>query len=93
MEPGPENVTQVLEAVMAGDEQAAEKLIYVGLDVHKESIVVGTAPEGDTSVELYGRSVAPWTPWISSSGNWINRRWNCVLFTKPGPAVMSFIGT
>ena len=30
------------------------KVIYVGLDVHKESIVVGTAPEGDTSVELYG---------------------------------------
>ena len=31
-----------------------KKVIYVGLDVHKESIVVGTAPEGDTSVELYG---------------------------------------
>jgi transposase len=30
------------------------KVIYVGLDVHKESIAVGTAPEGDTSVELYG---------------------------------------
>jgi transposase len=31
-----------------------KKVIYVGLDVHKESIVVGTAPEGDTTVELYG---------------------------------------
>jgi transposase len=30
------------------------KLLYVGLDVHKESIVVATAPEGDTPVELYG---------------------------------------
>ena len=32
-----------------------KKVIYVGLDVHKESIVVGTAPEGDTTVELYGQ--------------------------------------
>jgi hypothetical protein len=32
-----------------------KKVIYVGLDVHKESIVVGTAPEGDTSVELCGQ--------------------------------------
>jgi transposase len=31
-----------------------KKVIYVGLDVHKESIVVATAPEGDTSAELYG---------------------------------------
>jgi transposase len=31
-----------------------KKVIYVGLDVHKESIAVGTAPEGDTTVELYG---------------------------------------
>ena len=31
-----------------------KKVIYVGLDVHKESIVVGTAPVGDTSVVLYG---------------------------------------
>ena len=32
-----------------------KKVIYTSLDVHKESIVVGTAPEGDTSVELYGQ--------------------------------------
>jgi transposase len=32
-----------------------KKVIYTGLDVHKESIVVGTAPEGDTTVELYGQ--------------------------------------
>lgn len=31
------------------------KILYVGLDVHKESIVVATAPEGDTPVELYGQ--------------------------------------
>ena len=31
-----------------------KKVIYVGLDVHKESIVVATAPQGDTSAELYG---------------------------------------
>jgi hypothetical protein len=32
-----------------------KKVIYFGLDVHKESIVVGTAPEGDTSVEFHGQ--------------------------------------
>ena len=31
------------------------KLLYVGLDVHKESIVVATAPEGDTTAELHGK--------------------------------------
>src|SRR6266849_4544355 len=31
------------------------KLIYVGLDVHKESIVVATAPQGDTEVEIHGK--------------------------------------
>lgn len=31
------------------------KILYVGLDVHKESIVVATAPQGDTQVELYGQ--------------------------------------
>jgi len=29
------------------------KLLYVGLDVHKESIVVAAAPEGDTAAELH----------------------------------------
>ena len=32
-----------------------KKILYVGWDVHKESIVVATAPEGDTPVELYGQ--------------------------------------
>src|SRR5512132_590048 len=32
-----------------------KKIVYVGLDVHKESIVVATAPEGDKEVELYGQ--------------------------------------
>jgi transposase len=32
-----------------------KKILYVGLDVHKESIVVATAPEGDTAAELYGK--------------------------------------
>ena len=32
-----------------------KKILYVGLDVHKESIVVATAPQGDTDVELYGK--------------------------------------
>jgi transposase len=31
------------------------KLLYIGLDVHKESIVVATAPEGDTAAELHGK--------------------------------------
>jgi transposase len=31
------------------------KTVYVGLDVHKDSIVVATAPEGDTSVEIHGK--------------------------------------
>jgi transposase len=31
------------------------KLLYIGLDVHKESIVVATAPEGDTVAELHGK--------------------------------------
>jgi transposase len=31
------------------------KVLYVGLDVHKESIVVATAPEGDTEAQLYGK--------------------------------------
>ncbi len=30
------------------------KVLYVGLDVHKESIVAATAPAGDTAAELYG---------------------------------------
>lgn len=32
-----------------------KKIVYVGLDVHKESIVVATARQGDTDVELYGQ--------------------------------------
>ena len=32
-----------------------KKILFVGLDVHKESIVVATAPQGDTAVELYGQ--------------------------------------
>jgi transposase len=32
-----------------------KKVLYVGLDVHKESIVVATAPEGDTAAELHGK--------------------------------------
>ena len=32
-----------------------KKVLYVGLDVHKESIVVATAPQGDTEAQLYGR--------------------------------------
>jgi len=32
-----------------------KKIVYVGLDVHKESIVVGTAPQGDTEVQIYGQ--------------------------------------
>jgi transposase len=31
------------------------KVLYVGLDVHKESIVVATAPQGDTEAQLYGK--------------------------------------
>src|SRR5579864_7757235 len=31
------------------------KILYVGLDVHKESIAVATALEGDTQVHLYGK--------------------------------------
>ncbi len=31
------------------------KVLYVGLDVHKESIVAATAPAGDTPAELYGK--------------------------------------
>ena len=32
-----------------------KKIVYVGMDVHKESIVVATAPQGDTAVEIYGK--------------------------------------
>lgn len=32
-----------------------KKILYVGLDVHKESIVAATAPQSDTEVELYGK--------------------------------------
>ena len=32
-----------------------KKIVYVGLDVHKESIVVATALQGDTDVEFYGQ--------------------------------------
>jgi transposase len=32
-----------------------KKILYVGLDVHKESIVAATAPQGDTPAELYGK--------------------------------------
>ena len=32
-----------------------KKVLYVGLDVHKESIVVATALQGDTAVELHGQ--------------------------------------
>ena len=32
-----------------------KKVLYVGLDVHKDSIAVATAPQGDTEVELYGK--------------------------------------
>ena len=32
-----------------------EKVLYVGLDVHKESIVVAVAPQGDTEAQLYGK--------------------------------------
>jgi hypothetical protein len=32
-----------------------EKVLYVGLDLHKESIVVATAPQGDTAVHLYSQ--------------------------------------
>ena len=31
------------------------KILYVGLDVHKESIVVAIAPQGDTEVQSYGQ--------------------------------------
>ncbi len=32
-----------------------KKILFVGLDVHKESIVVATAPQDDTDVQLYGQ--------------------------------------
>ena len=32
-----------------------KKVLYVGLDVHKESIVVATAPQGDTEAQPYGK--------------------------------------
>ena len=32
-----------------------QKILYVGLDVHKESIVAATATQGDTPAELYGK--------------------------------------
>ena len=31
------------------------KILYIGLDVHKDSIVVATAPAGDQPAELYGK--------------------------------------
>ena len=32
-----------------------KQVLYVGLDVHKESIVVATAPQGDREAQLYGK--------------------------------------
>ena len=32
-----------------------KKIVYVGLDVHKESVAVAIAPQGDTEDELYGQ--------------------------------------
>src|ERR1041385_3564491 len=32
-----------------------KKVLYVGLDVHKESIVVATAPQGDTEAQPYSK--------------------------------------
>jgi transposase len=32
-----------------------KKILYVGMDVHKESIVVATALQGETAVEIYGK--------------------------------------
>ena len=32
-----------------------KKILYVGLDVHKESIAVATALQGDPEVQLYGQ--------------------------------------
>src|SRR6185436_1284686 len=32
-----------------------KKVLYIGLDVHKESIVVATALQGDTDVQLHGQ--------------------------------------
>src|SRR5258708_15737261 len=32
-----------------------KKVLYVGMDVPKESIVVATAPQGDTEAQLYGK--------------------------------------
>ena len=32
-----------------------KKIVYVGMDVHKDSIVVATAAQGDTAVDLYGK--------------------------------------
>lgn len=32
-----------------------KKILYIGLDVHKESVVVSTALEGDTQVEFHGK--------------------------------------
>ena len=32
-----------------------KKVLYVGMDVHKESIVVATALQGDTEAQLYGK--------------------------------------
>jgi len=34
-----------------------KKVLYVGLEVHKESIVVATAPQGDTEAQLHGKIV------------------------------------
>jgi transposase len=32
-----------------------QRILYVGLDVHKESIVAATAAQGDTEAQLYGK--------------------------------------
>jgi len=63
------------------------KLLYIGLDVHKESIVVATAPEGDTATELHGKIGGTLEALDKLSRNWPGRSWNCVLCMKPGRAV------
>jgi hypothetical protein len=70
-----------------------EKVLYVGLDVHKESIVVATAPQGDTEAQLYGKIGGTLEALINSSKGWRSRIWSCGLSMKRGRAVTSFIGT
>ena len=70
-----------------------KKVLYVGMDVHKESIVVATAPLGDTEAQLYGKIGGTLEALDKLVKKMDKPDVELHLSMKPAPAVTSFIGT